>query len=134
MRWLAALAVGICAAIALFASFYGQKAFDFWQSDRAELQTRIAALESDPARPNRDANLESARQLLDLANGVALEKVGLSALALVLAVAGLVASWRQAARFFSRTRLFLLAALGTLIPVVVGVLVLLMLGAGAIRG
>ena len=58
----------------------------------------------------------------------------MSALALVLAVAGLVASWRHAARFFSRTRLVILAALGTLIPVVVGVLVLLMLGAGAIRG
>jgi hypothetical protein len=134
MRWLAALAAGICAAIALFATFYGQKAFDHWQSDRAELLARIASLESDPGRPNRDANLESARQLLDLANGVALEKVGLSVLALVLAVAGLVASWRHAARFFSRTRLVILAALGTLIPVVVGVLVLLMLGAGAIRG
>ena len=134
MRWLAALAAGIFTAIALFGAFYGQKSFDDWQSDRAELLARIAALQSDPGKPNRDANLESARQLLDLANGVALEKVGLSALALVLAVAGLVASWRYAARFFSRTRLVLLAALGTLIPVVVGALVLLMLGAGAIRG
>ena len=134
MRWLAALAAGIFTAIALFGAFYGQKSFDDWQSHRAELLARIAALESDPGRSNRDANLESARQLLDLANGVALEKVGLSALALVLAVAGLVASWRHAGRFFSRTRLVILAALGTLIPVVVGVLVLLMLGAGAIRG
>ena len=134
MRWLAALAAGICAAIALFGAFYGQKGFDDWRSDRAELLARITALESDPGRPNRDANLDSARQLLDLANGVALEKVGLSALALVLAVAGLVASWRHAARFFSPTRLVILAALGSLIPGVVGVLVLLMLGAGAIRG
>ena len=134
MRWLAALAAGISTAIALFGTFYGQKSFDDWQSDRAELLARIAALQSDPGKPNRDANLESARQLLDLANGVALEKVGLSAFALVLAVAGLVAFWRYAAKFFSRTRLVILATLGALIPVVVGVLVLLMLGAGAIRG
>ena len=134
MRWLAALAAGIFAAIALFGAFYGQRSFADWQSDRAELLVRIAALQSDPRKPNRDANLESARQLLDLANGVALEKVGLSALALVLAVAGLVVAWRYAARFLSRTRLVLLAALGALIPVVASVLALLMLGAGAIRG
>ena len=134
MRWVAALAAGIFTAIALFGAFYGQKSFDDWQSNRTELLARIAALQSDPGRPNRDANLESARQLLDLANGVALEKVGASALALLLAVAGLVASWRYAARFFSRTRLVILASVGALIPVVVGALVLWMLGAGAIRG
>ena len=134
MRWLAALAAGIFTAIALFGAFYGQRSFADWQSDRAELLARIAALQGDPGKPNRDANLESARQLLDLANGVALEKVGLSALALVLAVAGLAVAWRYAAKFFSRTRLVILAALGALIPVAVGVLALLMLGAGAIRG
>lgn len=134
MRWLAALAAGTFAAIALFATFYGQVSLDDWRTSRTELLARIATLESEPGHENRDGNLHAARQLLDLANGVAVEKVGASALALVLAVAGLVVCWRYAARFFSRTRLIVLAALGTLIPVAVAGLVLLMLAAGTIRG
>lgn len=134
MRWLAALAAGSCVAIALFAAFYGYKSFEDWQSARTELFARITALESDSRNPNREGNLKSARQLLDLANGVVLEKGGASALALVLALAGFGASYRYAARFLSRVRLVATAAAGALIPVAVGILVLLMLGAGAIRG
>ena len=134
MRWLAALAAGVCAAIALFGTFYGQKSLDDWQSGRAELVSRIAALERDPGSPNREGNLRSAHQLLDLTNGVAFERVGLSTLALVLGIVGAVASWRYAERHLSRVRLVVCAVLGALIPVVVAGLVLLMLGAGAIRG
>jgi hypothetical protein len=134
MRWLAALAAGICAAIALFGTFYGQKSLDDWQSGRAELVSRIAALERDAGSPNRDRNLRSAHELLELTNGVAFERVGLSTLALVLGVAGAGVSWRYAGRHFGRIRLALLAAAGALIPVAIGGLVLMMLGAGAIRG
>jgi hypothetical protein len=46
----------------------------------------------------------------------------------------LVPVWRHAAWSFSRIRLALLAAVGASISVAVGWLVLMMLGAGAIRG
>ncbi|HEX5611559.1 MAG TPA: hypothetical protein VFX67_02820 [Burkholderiales bacterium] len=134
MRWLAALCAGSCVAIALFAAFYGYKSFEDWQSARTELSARIAALETDSRNPNREGNLKSAHHLLDLANGVVLEKAGASALVLILALAAFGASYRYAARFLTRFRLFATAAAGALIPVAVGIVVLLMLGAGAIRG
>ena len=134
MRWVCALAVGSFAAIALAALVFAQNNFDDWQSNRASLLAQIASLERDVANPNRDRGLASARELMELTNGAALERVGLSALVLVLAVAALVPSWRYAARSFSRVRLVLLAAVGAVIPAAIGWLVLMMLGAGAIRG
>ena len=134
MRWLAALAAGACFAIALFAAFYGYQSFEHWQSGRTELLGRIAALENDSGNPNRDRNLQSARQLLDLGNGVLAEKAGISALALLFALAGLLASGRYAARFLTPLRLITLGVLGALLPVAASIVVLLMLGAGAIRG
>ena len=134
MRWVAALAVGSLAAIALAALVFAQNNFDDWQSNRASVVAQIASIERDVANPNRDRSLAAARELMELANGAALEKVGLSALVLVLAVAAVLPSWRYAARSFSRVRLALLATAGALIPVAIGGLVLMMLAAGAIRG
>ena len=134
MRWLAALAVGISAVTALCGLFYGQVSFDDWQSSRDSNLALIASIEADPGFPNRDGNLQSARELLELANGVAIEKVGLSVLALALAFAVLIPSWRYASRFFSRARLVLLAVAGALIPLAVGGVVVLLLAAGTIRG
>jgi hypothetical protein len=134
MRWAAALAAGALAAVALAALIFGQNNFDDWQSNRASVLAQIASIERDVANPNRDRSLASARELMELTNGAALETIGLSALVLVLAVAALLPSWRYAARSFSRVRLALVAALGALIPVAIGWLVLMMLGAGAIRG
>ena len=134
MRWLAALAAGACAAIALFATFYGQRSLDDWRSERASLLARIAGLENNPAAENRDGNLAMARELLELTNGVATEKVGVSVLALVLAVIALTASWRYARRFFSRGKLMAVASLGALIPIAISGTVVVILGLGAIRG
>lgn len=134
MRWVAALAVGSLAAIALAALVFAQNNFDDWQSNRASVLAQIASIERDVANPNRAHSLAAARELMDLTNGAALEKVGLSALVLVLAVAAVLPSRRYAARSLSRVRLALLATVGALIPVAIGGLVLMMLAAGAIRG
>jgi hypothetical protein len=131
MRWFAVFAAGFSAAIALGALIYGQNSFDDWQSNRAAALAQIASIERDPAYPNRDRNLHSARELMDLTNGVALERVGLSALALAIAMGAFVPLWRYAARFLTRTRLVLLVALGALIPLAVAGVILLMLAAGA---
>lgn len=134
MRWVAALAAGFAAAVALGALIYGQKSFDDWQSNRTAVLAQIASIERDPGYPNRDGNLQNARELMDLTNGVALERVGLSALALTLAVATLIPLWRYAARSLSRARLAIFVALGALIPATAGVLIVVMLAAGTIRG
>jgi hypothetical protein len=134
MRWVAALAVGSLAAIALAALLFVQNNVDDWRSNRASLLAQIASIERDAANPNRDRGLASAHELMELTNGAALERVGLSAVVLALAIAALIPSWRCAARSFSRVRLVLLAAVGAVIPVAVGWLTLMMLGAGAIRG
>jgi hypothetical protein len=134
MRWLAVLAAGFAAAVALGALIYCQNSFDDWQSNRAAVLAQIASIERDPASPNRDRNLQSARELMDLTNGVALERVGLSALALAIAMGAFVPLWRYAARSFSRARLVIFVTLGALIPAAVAGLIMLMLAAGAIRG
>ena len=134
MRWVAALAVGSLAAIALAALVFAQNNVDDWRSNRSSLLAQIASIERDVANPNRDRGLASARELMELTNGAALERVGLSAVVLVLAIGALFPSWRYAARSFSRVRLVLVAAVGAAIPVAIGWLALMMLGAGAIRG
>ena len=134
MRWVAALATGALAAVALAALIFAQNNFDDWQSNRASVLAQIASIERDVGNPNRDRGLAEAHGVMEVMNGAALERVGLSALVLVLAVAALIPSWRYAARFFSRVRLALLAVAGALIPVAIGGVVLMMLAAGAIRG
>jgi hypothetical protein len=134
MRWVAALAAGACTAVALFAAFYGLQGFFDWRAGRAELLARIAALESNPGAPNRDGNLAAARHLIELTNGVAVEKVGSSALALVVAVIALAAAWRYAARSLSRGRLVLTVTAGAVIPAVIAGIMVMLLGLGAIRG
>ena len=134
MRWIAALGVGILAVATLFATFFAQQSLDDWRSGRASALAQIASIERDTGNPNREAGLKEARGLLDLNDGVAIEKIGLAVLGLLVSVPGLVASWRYAGRFFNRIRLVALAVLGGLIPVVVGGAVLFVLGVGAIRG
>jgi 6,7-dimethyl-8-ribityllumazine synthase len=135
MRWLAALAAGFAAAVALGALIYGQNSFDDWQSNRAAVLAQIASIERDPGYPNRDRDLQSARELMDLTNGVVIERVGFSALALALAVGAFVALWRYAARFFSRARLAVFVSLGAVISgAVAGLIVVVMFAAGTIRG
>ena len=134
MRWGAALAAGALAAVALAALAFAYNNFADWQSNHASNLAHIAAIERDAGNPNRDRALAEARGVMEVMNGAALERIGLSALVLALAIAALVPSWRYAARSFGRIRLVALAALGALIPVVAGGVVLFVLGVGAIRG
>ena len=62
MRWLTGVGAGICAAIALLATAYALNALDDWHALRVMTLNDIAALESDPGYPNREANLKSARE------------------------------------------------------------------------
>jgi len=134
MRWAAALAAGAFAAVALAALVFGRNNLNDWQSNRASILAQIASIERDAGNPNRERGLAAARELMEVTNGAALERVGLSALALVLAVAALIPSWRYAARFLSRAKLVLLAVVGALIPAALGGLALFLAGVSAIRG
>ena len=134
MRWLTVLGAGFLAASAILAIVYGQNAVDHWQSHREVVLGEIKALENDPGFPNRDANLRSAREQVEILDRIALKKSLSSALVLVLAVAAFVPLWRRASRTFSRTRLIVFVVLGAAVSVVVPVLIFVMLAAGTIRG
>ena len=134
MRWLTVLAAGLFAASAILAIVYGQDAVDHWQSHRAVVLSEINALENDPGYPNRDANLRSAREQVEVLDRIALKKSLISAVVLVLAVAAFVPLWRRAARTFTRTRLIVFVALGAAVAVAVPVLIFVLLAAGTIRG
>ena len=134
MRWLAALAAGALAAVALAALMFAVNNVNDWQSNRTSVLAQIASIERDAGNPNRERGLAAAHELMQVTNGAALERVGLSALVLVLGIGALVPSWRYAARFFSRMRLALVAAAGAAITVAAGGLVLFVLGLSAIRG
>ena len=134
MRAFTVLAAGFFAASAILAIVYGQNAIDHWQSHRAVFLGEIKALENDPGYPSRDANLQSAREQVEILDRIALKKSLISALVLVLAVAAFVPLWRRAARTFSRTRLIVFVALGAAVSVAVPVLIFVLLAAGTIRG
>ena len=134
MRWISVLALGFCAAIAVLAAAYGVDAVDLWQSHREVYLGEIATLEADPGYPNRDANLRSTRERIEILDRAALRASAASVLALAIAVAAFVPVWRRAAGSFSRMRLIAYVALcaGTLVAA--SFITLVMLSAGVIRG
>ena len=134
MRWFAALAAGALAAVALAALLFALNNINDWQSNRAAVLAQIASIERDTGNPDRERGLAAAHELMQVTNGAALERAGLSALVLVLAIAALVPSWRYAARIFGRVRLVLVAVAGASIAVAIGGVLLFVLGLGAIRG
>ena len=134
MRWGAALAAGALAALALAALAFAYNNFADWQSNHASNLAHIAAIERDAGRPNRDRALAEARGVMEVMNGAALERIGLSALIVALAIAALVPLVRYAARSLTRLWLALLTLVGAVLPVVIGGVVLFVLGVGAIRG
>ena len=134
MRWAAALAAGALASVALAALLFALNNVDDWRSNRASILAQVASIERDAGNPNRELGLAAARELMEVTNGAALERVGTSALVLVLALAALVPSWRYAARSLTHARLALLAAAGAVITAAIGGFVLFLLGLSAIRG
>ena len=134
MRWLAALAAGAFAVVALAALIFAAHSINDWQANRASVLAQIASIERDTGHPNRERGLAAAHELMQVTNGAALESVGLSALVLLLGVGALVPSWRYAARAFSRVRLALVGMAGAAIAVAIGGIALFVLGLSAIRG
>jgi len=134
MRWVAALAAGALAAIALAALILALNNINDWQSNRASVLAQIASIERDTGNPNRERGLAAADELMQVTNGAALERVGLSLLVLALAIAALVRSWRYAARSLTRARLVLVAVAGAAIAIATGGAALFVLGLAAIRG
>ena len=134
MRWVAALAAGALAAIALAALIFALNNVEDWQSNRASVLAQISSIERDTGNPNRERGLAAAHELMRVTNGAALETVAWSALVLALAIAALVPSWRYAARSLTRGRLALLAATGAVVATAIGGVVLFVLGLAAMRG
>jgi hypothetical protein len=134
MRWLAGIGAGICAAMALLATAYALNALDDWHALRVMTLNDIAALESDPGYPNRDANLKSAREQI-LATDRDLRDKGLvSVLVLAPTVVVFVLFWQRAVVAFGRGRLIALVAITAISLIAAVALVVVMLLAGAIRG
>ncbi len=134
MRWIGVLALGFFAAIAVLAAAYGANALDLWQSHREVYLGEVATLEADPGYPNRDANLRSTRERIEILDRAALQACGASFLALALAVGAFVPLWRRASGSFSRARLVAYVALSAGVLVAASFLALVILSAGVIRG
>ena len=134
MRWIAALAAGALAAAALAALLFALNNVNDWQANRTSVLAQIASIERDTGNPNRERGLAAAHELMQVTNGAARERIGLSALVLVVAIAALVPSWRYAARSLDRLRLVLLAVVGAVVAVTSGGVVVFVLGMSAIRG
>ena len=134
MRWLTGVGAGICAAIALLATAYALNALDDWHALRVMSLNDIAALESDPDYPNRDANLKSAREQMLAMDRDLRDKGLISILVLAPTVVVLVLLWQRAVVAFGRGQLIALVAITAVSLIAAAVVVVVMLLAGAIRG
>jgi len=134
MRWLTGVGAGICAAIALLATAYALNALDDWHALRVMTLNDIAALESDPGYPNREANLKSAREQMLAMDRDLRDKGLISILVLAPTVVVLVLLWQRAVVAFGRGRLIALVAITAVSLIAAAALVVVMLLAGAIRG
>ena len=134
MRWISVLALGFFAAIAVLAAAYGVNAVDLWQSHRGVYLGEIATLEADPGYPNRDANLRSTRESIEILDRAALQASVASVVALAIAAAAFVPLWRRASGSFSRMRLIVYVAICAGVLVAASFLTLIMLSAGVVRG
>lgn len=133
MRWLTAVAAGICAAVALLATAYGVNQLNDRHAHREVMLGHLAAMEADPGYPNRDASIRSEREQLEILESRK-KNVVISAFALALAIAFFVPLWRRAARSFGALRLAMLVALTAAVFVAALGLLIVTLSAGAIRG
>lgn len=133
-KWLIALAAGICAGFVVLAAVYLAYATEQWLGMRESALADIERYEHDLDYPNRESNLEGARQQLAAVKSELGTRVGIPALAFGIACLALVPLWRAAARLVGRWRI---AALSVFMTVALaGALTLFMLYAmrGVITG
>jgi hypothetical protein len=134
MRWLTGVAAGIFAGIAILAAIYGLNKANDWHEHRVVVLGHLAVLEGDPGYPNRDDNIRSEREQVDILDREARNSVLASAFALVLAVGAFVPLWRRAVRSFGAVRLGVLVLVTAAVLLAVLGFALVLLSAGAIRG
>jgi hypothetical protein len=134
MRWLSVVALGFLSATAVLAAAYGLNAGDHWLSHREVYLGEIASLEQDSGYPNRDANLRSAREQIEILDQLTLRKSLASALVLAVAVSAFVLLWRRTSGAFSRVRLIVYVVACAGLSVAASFVALVMLSAGVIRG
>ena len=134
MRWLTGIASGICAGIAILATIYGLNKANDWYEHRTVVLAHLAALEGDPGYPNRDSNIRSEREQIEILDREVKKSSVISALALVISLGAFVPLWRRAARSFTAVRLAVLVAVTAAVFLSCLGLAVVILSAGVIRG
>jgi hypothetical protein len=134
MRWLTGMAAGICAGIAILAAVYGLNKANDWYEHRTVVLAHLAVLEGDPGYPNRDSNIKSEREQIEILDHEVKKISAISALALVISLAAFVPLWRRAARSFTAVRLAVLVTITAAVFLSALALTFVMLSAGVIRG
>ena len=134
MRWVTGVAAGIFAGIAVLAAIYGLNKANDWHEHRVVVLGHLAVLEGDPGYPNRDDNIRSEREQVDILDREARNSVLASALALALATGAFVPLWRRAVRSFGAVRLGVLVVVTAAALLAVLGFAVVLLSAGAIRG
>ena len=134
MRWLIGIAAGICAGIAILAAIYGLNSVNDWRAHREVSLAHLATLERDPGYPNREANIKSEREQIEILDHEVTKSSIISSVALVLSIGAFVPLWRRASRSFATIRLtILVVVIATIFLSSLG-LALVILSAGVIRG
>lgn len=134
MRWLTGIAAGICAGIAILVVIYGLNKANDWYEHRTVTLAHLAALEGDPGYPNRDSNIRSEREQIEILDREVKKSSVISALALVISLGAFVPLWRRAARSFTAVRLAVLVAVTAAVFLSCLGLAVVILSAGVIRG
>ena len=134
MRWLTGVAAGFFAGIAVLAALYGLNEANDWHEHRVVVLGHLAVIEGDPGYPNRDANLRSEREQIDVLDREVRKSSLISAIALVLSIGGFVPLWRKAARSFGAARLAALVVVTAIVLLSALALAVVMISAGTIRG
>jgi len=134
MRWLSGIAAGICAGIAVLAAIYGLNKANDWYEHRTVVLAHLAVLEGDPGYPNRESNIKSEREQVEILDREVKKSSVISALALVISLGTFVPLWRRAARSFTAVRLAVLVAITAVVFLLCLGLAVVILSAGVIRG
>ena len=133
-RWLTGTTAGISVGIAILAMVYGLNEANDWYEHRTVTLATLAVLEGDPGYPNREANMKSEREQVEIQDREVTKSSAISALALFISIGAFVPLWGRASRSFGAVRLAVLVAVTAVVFLSCLGLALVMLSAGVIRG